>query len=189
MLTKRNTFDIIIKRSESFAKSVNAIGLWKWRECRNMGFCFELKCWRIVDYKSAALPAELHQHEKIVPSGFSTPLLRIKRSNCLKPPSGGFCHRQLSCQRHFIFSGKRDRKIGRWKNWILESLTGIEPAHPAWKAGVLPLNYNDICGRVRDTTSPLVQSFPANIPSVRHMFTFIPAIPLYSKVHPVKDPW
>lgn len=49
---------------------------------------------------------------------------------------------------------------GHWRSLLLESLTGIEPAHPAWKAGVLPLNYNDICGRVRDTTSPLVQLIP-----------------------------
>ena len=26
----------------------------------------------------------------------------------------------------------------------LEPLTGIEPARPAWKAGVLPLNYRDV---------------------------------------------
>ena len=27
---------------------------------------------------------------------------------------------------------------------ILEPVTGIEPAYPAWKAGVLPLNYTDV---------------------------------------------
>ena len=29
-------------------------------------------------------------------------------------------------------------------NFLLEQMTGIEPAYPAWEAGVLPLNY--ICG-------------------------------------------
>lgn len=28
----------------------------------------------------------------------------------------------------------------------LEPMTGIGPAYPAWKAGVLPLNYTDIEG-------------------------------------------
>ena len=27
---------------------------------------------------------------------------------------------------------------------ILEPVTGIGPAYPAWKAGVLPLNYTDV---------------------------------------------
>lgn len=30
---------------------------------------------------------------------------------------------------------------------VLEPMTGIEPAPPAWEAGVLPLNYIGRCGQ------------------------------------------
>lgn len=36
----------------------------------------------------------------------------------------------------------------------LEPVTGIEPARPAWKAGVLPLNYTDGWCRGADTARP-----------------------------------
>ena len=44
----------------------------------------------------------------------------------------------------------------------LEPLTGIEPAHPAWKAGVLPLNYGGI-GAGRDGLHARLLSFQLSV--------------------------
>ena len=39
---------------------------------------------------------------------------------------------------------------------LLEPVTGIEPAYPAWKAGVLPLNYTGILRWEHGSNPPAV---------------------------------
>ena len=39
----------------------------------------------------------------------------------------------------YCLEGSCSIQMSYWR--MLERVTGIEPAYPAWKAGVLPLNY------------------------------------------------
>ena len=65
---------------------------------------------------------------------------------------------QLSYIHHILFAEKMARQKGLepltyclegscsiqlsyWRMFFMERVTGIGPAYPAWKAGVLPLNY------------------------------------------------
>ena len=63
-------------------------------------------------------------------------LVRLKRFELLTHGLEGRCSIQLSYRRRF---GIRplDKKV--------ERVMGIGPTRPAWKAGILPLNYTRIC--------------------------------------------
>lgn len=57
----------------------------------------------------------------------------------------------------------RRKKMKNGRLWSpLESVTGIGPALPAWKAGALPLSYTDVIAQGAVLTEPQVfRSFPA----------------------------
>ena len=77
--------------------------------------------------QSGALPTEL-----IPPYAFQSLFLTLARQEGLEPPAyclEGSCSIRLSYWRTF----KNPRKMERVK--------GIGPSYPAWKAGILPLNY------------------------------------------------
>ena len=63
----------------------------------------------------------------------------IWRSNQLS-----YIHRILACLEGlepptYCLEGSCSIQMSYWR--IMERVTGIGPAYPAWKAGVLPLNY------------------------------------------------
>lgn len=72
--------------------------------------------------QSGALPTELHPPYLVRPKGLE-PL-----AHCLE----GSCSIHLSYKR-------------KLQHPLLERVMGIEPTRPAWKAGILPLNYTRRC--------------------------------------------
>ena len=49
----------------------------------------------------------------------------------------------------YCLEGSCSIQLSYWRTWLLlrekvERVMGIEPTRPAWKAGVLPLNYTRI---------------------------------------------
>ncbi len=61
-------------------------------------------------------------------------LVRLKRFELLTHGLEGRCSIQLSYRRNWIRPAK-----------LVERVMGIGPTRPAWKAGILPLNYTRIC--------------------------------------------
>ena len=55
-----------------------------------------------------------------------SPMQNVVRQEGLEPPT-------------YCLEGSCSIQMSYWR--MLERVTGIEPAYPAWKAGVLPLNY------------------------------------------------
>ena len=41
----------------------------------------------------------------------------------------------------YCLEGSCSIQLSYWRMYKMERVTGIGPAYPAWKAGVLPLNY------------------------------------------------
>ena len=72
--------------------------------------------------QSGALPTELHPPYLVRPKGLE-PL-----THCLEG----------SCSIHLSYKRKLEHPL-------LERVMGIEPTRPAWKAGILPLNYTRRC--------------------------------------------
>ena len=57
----------------------------------------------------------------------------------------------------------------------MERVAGIEPAYPAWKAGVLPLNYTRLQNLLPLTTSELVEGGGFEPPKLaRQIYSLIP---------------
>ena len=69
-------------------------------------------------------------------------LVRLKRFELLTHGLEGRCSIQLSYRRNWIRPAK-----------LVERVMGIGPTRPAWKAGILPLNYT----RIRLTSAPYRQ--------------------------------
>ena len=59
----------------------------------------------------------------------------------------GRCSIQLSYRRIFLLPETVLREADAFQAQYLERVMGIEPTQPAWKAGVLPLNYTRISKR------------------------------------------
>ena len=78
-------------------------------------------------------------------------LARLKGLEPLTLCLEGRCSIQLSYR----------RMCYAYQAWCLERVMGIEPTQPAWKAGVLPLNYTRRCASQRGLSyhmSPLMSS-------------------------------
>lgn len=71
------------------------------------------------------------------------------------PQAGTWRHSDLALP---VCSGPSTKEKGNEEEGpvsrALEPLTGIEPARPAWKAGVLPLNYSDVWCREQIPPTP-----------------------------------
>ena len=72
-------------------------------------------------------------------------LVRLKRFELLTHGLEGRCSIQLSY-----------RRIGRLLRRIVERVMGIGPTRPAWKAGILPLNYTRISSQFISASTTLV---------------------------------
>ena len=135
-------------RLERANAGVKVLCLTTWRhpkveKCRGPGRARSPVLWggiwgsnpRHPEPQSGALPTEL------IPP-YSSSLQALARQEGLEPPAyclEGSCSIRLSYWRIFRPSRK------------LERVKGIEPSYPAWKAGILPLNYTR---RLKHNTIP-----------------------------------
>ena len=65
----------------------------------------------------------------------------------------------------------------------LKRVMGIEPTYPAWKAGVLPLNYTRICNAFT-----IISYFPENASRFLKFFIFLYLYILFILLAPVYGP-
>ena len=89
---------------------------------------------RIVSLPRQARKLACLKFAKPKPCGFA---LALARQEGFEPPTyclEGSCSILLSYWRIFMLPARSSKQI-------LERVMGIEPTYPAWKAGVLPLNY------------------------------------------------
>ena len=102
---------------------------------------------------STSSVASLRACALLTPSGFVSPVRSALGSNCvgkkedfIARPSGVLCPGcQFTTNPFDSSTYKSQKKRARFAYpFLLERVTGIEPARPAWKAGILPLNYTRV---------------------------------------------
>ena len=107
-------------------------------------------------------------------------------SNCCFCDSGGIRTHDLRLRRPLLYPAELQTHFPLFEAShfsVRKRVMGIEPTYPAWKAGVLPLNYTRICNAFT-----IISYFPENASRFLKFFIFLYLYILFILLTPVYGP-